>query len=122
MNKERASSKKILGRLYDSDPFADVRIHLDKDMSYESNSDASRGWTGTLSGMVPKKKESNVVMLVTYDGAGHEFFSVDSEMSYGKNGNLTDQFQHALDKKFGEGKYHIEHNTGWSFSVYWEEK
>jgi hypothetical protein len=118
MNKERQFSKKVLGeKLHEKfkkdygDDFADVKVYTDKVMKYEYNDDPSRGWTGTMSYMDKKPKDSNVVMVVTYDGAGYDYFSIN------EGGKLTQKFQEALDKKFGKGRYHIEHNNNWSFSV-----
>jgi len=101
-----------------SDPFADVQVKTDKVMEYKHNDDESKGWTGVMSYMDKKPKDSNVVIVVTYDGAGYDYFSPSGDYLKGR---YTDDFQKMLDKKFGKEKYHIEHNNNWSFSVYKEE-
>ena len=117
MKDEDAKGDKMMGKDFvrkygKSHSFDDVMVLTTKEMQYESNNDASRGWTGTMSGIAPKKKNSNQVMLVTYDGAGYDFFSVNEGAS------LTNKFQDMLDKKFGKDKFHIEHSTNWAFEVY----
>ena len=117
MKDEDAKGDKIMGSDYvkkygKSHSFDDVRVLTTKEMVYEHNDDPSRGWTGTMSGIEAKKKNSNQVMLVTYDGAGYDFFSVNEGAS------LTNKFQEMLDKKFGKDKFHIEHSTNWAFEVY----
>jgi len=119
MEKKDEEFDKIMGSDYTkkygkSKSFDDVKIYTDKEMSHEYNKDPSKGWTGTMSGIAPKKKDSNVVLLVTYDGAGYESFSVN------EGAVLTEKFQKMLDKKFGKEKYSIEHETNWAFSVYKE--
>ena len=96
------------------DPFADVKIYTDKEMATELNSDESKGWTGAMPYMKPKEKGSNVVALVTYDGAGYDYFSYSGDYP---SLRLTEKFQKLLDNKFGK-KYVIEDYTNWAFQVY----
>lgn len=95
-------------------PFADTIIHTDKVMTYEHNDDVSKGWTGTMSNITDKPKDSNVVILVSYDGAGYDFLSCEAE--YGR-GMITNQLQEKLEKKFGE-RFNIEHCNNWAFEVF----
>jgi hypothetical protein len=91
--------------------FDDVKLYTDKEMESEYNTDERRGWTGTLSGVTDKKKDSNVVLLVTYDGDGYDQFSIN------EGARLTDKFQKELEKRYGD-RFQIEHYTNWSFQVH----
>ncbi len=95
-------------------PFADTQILTDKVMTYEHNSDESKGWTGTRSNISEKPKDSNVVLLVTYDGVGYYYFSYCADFG---SGMLTDKLQEELKKRFGD-RFNIEHCNNWAFEVY----
>jgi hypothetical protein len=90
--------------------FEDVKIYTNKVMDYETNDDESKGWTGVMPYLKNKPKGSSVVILVTYDGAGHDYFTQ-------WNGYLTNVFAEKLQKRFGD-RFGIEHNTNWAFVVY----
>lgn len=97
-----------------ADAFNDTIIHTDKVMTYESNQDASKGWTGTMSSISDKPKKSNVVILVTYDGAGYDL------LSQNEGAIATHQFEKGLKQKFGD-RFHIEFCNNWAFEVFDEE-
>lgn len=96
------------------DAFDDTKIYTDKIMTYEHNKDESKGWTGTMSSISEKPKDSNVVILVTYDGAGYDLLSIS------EGATVTNQFEKELRKKFGD-RFSIEHCNNWAFEVYNEE-
>lgn len=112
LNSKREVEKKLceeIGMKYE-DPFADVRYYTDKKMEYEHNDDASKGWTGVLSHIVDKTPEdTHLLLLVTFDGAGYDYFTYDSSPSY------TDEFEKILKKKGMD--IIIEHCNNWAFVV-----
>jgi hypothetical protein len=115
LNEQRAKDKKLMdeiGITY-QDPFEDVRWHTDKAFEYTTNHDESKGWTGTMTSLRPKTKADNILLAVTYDGAGYDYFTYDSPMNY------ADKFiQYAKKKGYN---IHIEHATNWAFAVYEED-
>lgn len=94
------------GEFSDGKEFEDVRIYTDKTMEYESTE------YGVLSGIAPKKRNNNSVLLVTYDGAGH------SEFTEG-NYSILEQFRKKLNEKFGE-KYCLQQCNNWASEVFLE--
>lgn len=93
------------------DEFADTLILGNKVIQHEYNNDESKGWTGTLSGLAPKPKDSNCLLVVTFDGAGYDHFTMDNPYSIVEK--LTTYFR--------EHKYPIaiEYETSWAISFYY---
>ncbi len=112
MKKENNEISKLLGRK--DDLFEDVKLYTNKTITYESNNDPSKGWTGTMSSITDKPNDSNCILLVTYDGAGYDYLSYNAD--YG-GPLVTKKFEEALKKKFGS-RFNIEHSTNWAFEVY----
>lgn len=95
--------------------FADTKIYVDKEMKTVTNFDESKGWTGRMSHIVDKK-DDDVLVLVTYDGAGYEYWSSNG----GGEGYLLEQLRKIILKKYGD-KVWVEEYTTWAFEVYFEE-
>lgn len=92
--------------------FGDVKILTNEVMGSEYNRDESKGWTGSMSFVKKKPKDSNVVLLITYDGAGYDYFSMESEHAI-----MMSALEKFLKQKFGD-RYTLEHYTNWALQIY----
>lgn len=110
LTKYRKSEKEVSGDvdIKYKDPFAGTEYYTDKVMIHKSSR------YGIISSVHKKPRESNVLLLVTYDGTGYDLLSL---KAYYGGGIARKDFEKLLKKKYGD-KVYIEHNTSWSFSVY----
>jgi len=93
------------------DEFADTLIFGNKIIQHETNLDKSKGWTGTLSGLADKPRNSNCLLIVTFDGAGYDHFTMDNPYSIPEK----------LNNYFNENHLPIivEYETNWAIGFYY---
>jgi hypothetical protein len=93
------------------DEFADTLILDNKIIEHETNLDESKGWTGTLSGLADKPRNSNCLLTVTFDGAGYDHFTMDNPYSIPEK----------LNNYFNENHLPItvEYETNWAIGIYY---
>lgn len=93
------------------DEFADTLIFGNKIIQHETNLDESKGWTGTLSGLADKPRNSNCLLTVTFDGAGYDHFTMDNPYSIPEK----------LNNYFNENHLPItvEYETNWAIGIYY---
>lgn len=93
------------------DPYADVRLYSDKEMVAEILD--GPGLSGVMPKLVPKKKNSRCLLVVTFDGAGYDYLSSNAE--YG-GGITTHKFRKLL--MAAKLPVFIEDYCNWAFVVY----
>jgi hypothetical protein len=111
LSEEREAHKKID---VDGDPFADTRIYSDKYMVTEHVGGAGRGYEGFIPTLMDKDKaHSNCLLVVTYDGAGYDYLSYETDFG---EGMVTAKFI----KRLKEARLPVilEHFCKWAFCVY----
>lgn len=93
------------------DEFADTLILDNKIIEHETNLDESKGWTGTLSGLADKPRNSNCLLTVTFDGAGYDHFTMENPYSIPEK----------LNNYFNENHLPIavEYETNWAIGIYY---
>jgi hypothetical protein len=113
MSKIRKQFSPMNKRLGWGDEFADTLILSNKIIEHEHNDDINKGWTGTLSGLADKPRNSNCLLTVTFDGAGYEHFTMDNPYSIPEK----------LNNYFNENHLPIivEYETNWAIGIYYTE-
>lgn len=116
LDEEREAHKKIdaeVGSKY-SDPFADTRIYTGKHMETKHVGGEGQGYEGYLPEILDNNKEhDNCLLVVTYDGAGYDYLSYETDFG---EGMVTMKFIKRL-KESGL-RAHLEHFCRWAFCVY----
>ena len=116
LNEERETHKKIdaeIGSKY-SDPFADTKVYTGKHMETKHVGGEGQNYEGYISEVVDNNKEHNhCLLVVTYDGAGYDFLSYETDYGVGM---VTTKFIKQLEES--GLKVMLEHFCRWAFCVY----
>jgi len=116
LNEERETHKKIdaeIGSEY-SDPFADTKVYTGKHMETKHVGGEGQNYEGYLPEIVDNNKEHNhCLLVVTYDGAGYDFLSYETDYGVGM---VTTKFIKQLEES--GLKVMLEHFCRWAFCVY----
>jgi hypothetical protein len=94
------------------DPLADVMVYSDKDMI------TRHGEFGYSPELIEKKSTSNTLAIITYDGAGYDYFSREGEIGWtGRTPPALGLLEKKLKQKYGD-KVMVEPYTNWALGVY----